>query len=180
MSLKSTIFLAALAPAAVLAQGDAPEARQQAAAAPPNDFDYQAAAASISAELSNPTFVPYSRPNQKIEEWIALGDSYTAGTGSNGNVEGEIFAGDAVRGGHSYPMQMAVDKDNWAFLSGGDETLPRFSFHAYTGDKTDELVSEQLKEGEYKDDKTLPRAQPFGAPQLATVSIGGNDAKLST
>jgi hypothetical protein len=43
------------------------------------DFDFRAAAQSISAELSSPSFVPYSRPNQKVEEFIAPGDSYTAG-----------------------------------------------------------------------------------------------------
>ncbi|RYO79247.1 hypothetical protein DL766_003823 [Monosporascus sp. MC13-8B] len=68
----------------------------------PPDFDFRAAAKSISAELNSPTFVPYSRPAQRVEEFIAAGDSYTAGTGCNGN--NEIIAGDAVRGKRSYPM----------------------------------------------------------------------------
>lgn len=133
---------------------------------------------SISAALADPSFVPYAVPKQKIEEFIALGDSYTAGTGCNGN--NEIIAGDAVRGKRSYPMQMSQDKDNWGFVNHGDEDLPRFSFHAYTGDTSVELVSQQLKQGDYKDDKDLPRGQPFGKPQVAVMTIGGNDAHLST
>lgn len=142
----------------------------------PADFDFGAAAKSISAELSSPSFKPYSKPKQKVEEFIAPGDSYTAGTGCNGN--NEIMAGDAVRGKRSYPMQMSTDADNWDFIN-GDRTLPRFSFPAYTGDKTVELISYQLKKGDYKENnKDLPRGQPFGKPQLAVMTIGGNDAKL--
>lgn len=141
--------------------------------------DTHAAAQSISSILSSPTFVAYSKPKTKIEEFIALGDSYTAGTGCNGL--GEIVESYSVRGQRSYPMQMSTDKDNWAFINGGDETLPRFSFHAYTGDTTTELVAEQIqKMGPYKDDKNLPRNQPFGAPQIAVLTIGGNDAELGT
>lgn len=122
----------------------------------PPDFDYGAAAKSISAELSSPTFVPYSRPAQKIEEFIAPGDSYTAGTGCNGL--SEDFAGSAFRGMRSYPMQMSTDEDNWAFIN-GDATLPRFSFPAYTGDTTVELVSKQLTQGAYKENNKVSTAK---------------------
>jgi hypothetical protein len=54
------------------------------------------------------------------------------------------MAGDAVRGKRSYPMQMSTDADNWEWIN-GDREIPRFSFPAYTGDTTVELVSEQLK-----------------------------------
>jgi hypothetical protein len=143
-----------------------------------DDIDYSAAAQSISAALADPSFVPYTQPNQKIEEFIALGDSYTAGTGCNGL--DEIMAGDALRGKRSYPMQMSQDQDNWAFINNGDDTLPRFSFHAYTGDTSETMLVKQLIPGDYKDDKNLPRAQPFGKPQVAVLTIGGNDAMLST
>lgn len=132
---------------------------------------------SISAVLASPTFVSYSKPKEKIQEFIALGDSYTAGTGCNGN--SERLAGDALRGQRAYPMQMSTDDDHWAFVNHGDRTLPRFSFHAYTGDKSLKLIDQQLKQGEYKDDKNLPRNQPFGKPQVAVLTIGGNDARLS-
>lgn len=142
-------------------------------------LDFASAASSISAYISSPTFVPYSRPNQKVEEWIALGDSYTAGTGCNGLNE-IVGGGDAARGKRSYPMQMSTDTDSWSFINNGDDALPRFSFSAYTGDTTVELVTEQLNQGPWKSNNVnLPR-HPFGSPQLAVVTIGGNDAKLST
>jgi len=141
------------------------------------DDDLAIAMQSISAELAAPTFVPYAQPSQTVEEFIALGDSYTAGTGSNGL--GEYFAGDAIRGLHSYPMLMATDPDSWAMINDGDDTLPRLSFHAYTGDLSMDLVKDQLQQGDYQDDKDLPRSQQFGKPQLSVVTIGGNDAKLS-
>lgn len=141
-------------------------------------FDFHGARQRIFDEMNSTDFVPYTKPSQKIEEFIALGDSYTAGTGCNG-VDEIIAGGDAARGKRSYPMQMSTDEDNWGFINNDDEKLPRFSFHAHTGDTTTELVTEQLKSGDYKDDKNLPRAQPFGKPQVAVVTIGGNDAGLS-
>lgn len=144
---------------------------------PPADFDLGAAVQSISAELSSPSFVAYAKPSQKVEEFIAAGDSYTAGPGCNGNQQ--IFAGDAVRGQKSYPMQMASDGGHWKDIN-GDETLPRFSFSAFTGDKAADLIREQLIQGDFKENnKEFDRGQPFGKPQLAVVSIGGNDAMLS-
>lgn len=146
---------------------------------PPN-ADYAAAVKSISAELSSPTFKAYAKPAEPVREFIALGDSYTAGCGANGDVNGERFAGDAYRGKHAYPMQMYGDADNWLEVN-GDKTLPRFSFPAYTGDTSVELIKEQLTQGEYKaNNRELPRAQPFGKPQLAVMTIGGNDAMLAT
>jgi hypothetical protein len=141
------------------------------------DIDYGVAAESISAVLADPTFVPYVKPTQKVSEWIAVGDSYTAGTGCNGN--DERMGGDALRGQRSYPMQMAQDADNWGFVN-NDETLPRFSFHAYTGDKVQDMVAHQLKQSDYREGDDPPRDGPFGKPQLAAVTIGGNDAMLST
>lgn len=84
-----------------------------------------------------------------MEECIALGDSYTAGTGCNGQNE-TVGGGDAARGKRSYPMQMSTDTDSWSFINNGDNTLPRFSFSAYTGHTTVELVTEQLNQGPWK------------------------------
>ncbi|EME43461.1 hypothetical protein DOTSEDRAFT_25397 [Dothistroma septosporum NZE10] len=117
--------------------------------------DVSAVASSIAASLSSPTFVPYVRPKQKIEDFIAIVDSFTAGTGSNG--QGEVLAGDAVRGQRAYPMPMSTDESGWQFVNGGNVALPRFSFHTYTGDTTVQVVTEQLNSGDYKDDKGLPR-----------------------
>jgi hypothetical protein len=126
--------------------------------------------------LADPSFLPYTRPTQKISEFIAVGDSYTAGTGCNGI--NEQMGGDAIRGKRAYPRQMAQDTDNWAFIN-NDDTLLRFSFHAYTGDKVEELVAYQLKQGNYLEGDDRPRNQPFGKLQIAVMTIGGNDTMLS-
>ena len=146
------------------------------ATGPALSVDFASAASSISALINSPTFSAYAKPKEKVQEWIALGDSYTAGTGCNGLQE-IVGGGDACRGKRSYPMQMSTDKDGWDFVN-GDGDPPRFSFSAYTGDTTVELVSQQLAQGDWKQtNPDLPR-HPFGKPQLAVVTIGGNDAKF--
>jgi hypothetical protein len=77
---------------------------------PSATIDYSAAAKSISAVLNSPTFAPYMRPAGKTEEFIALGDSYMAGIGSNG--EKEVLGGAAERGERAFPMLMSKDYDN--------------------------------------------------------------------
>ena len=140
-------------------------------------YNFASAASSISLFTSSPSFTPYAKPNQKVEEWIALGDSYTAGTGCNGL--NEVLAGDAVRGQRAYPMHMSTDTDSWAYIN-GDDTLPRFTFSAYVGDTPIELVTQQLRQGAFVPSNiNLPR-HAIGKPQLAVVTIGGNDAGLST
>ena len=141
-------------------------------------YDFASAASSISAFTSSPSFTPYAKPNQKVEEWIALGDSYTAGTGCNG-LDEIIGGGDAERGKRAYPMQMSTDTDNWDFIN-GDDTLPRFTFSAYTGDTTVELVTKQLVQGAFDPNNLNVPRPAMGKPQLAVVTIGGNDALLST
>lgn len=137
--------------------------------------DLKAAADAVYAELKSSSFVPYKKPKQRVSEWIALGDSYTAGTGANG--KSNDFASEAFRGEKSFPMQMSMDHDNWGFIN-GDTHLPQFSFHAYMGDTTTEVVKEQLKQGNFKDEIKTGRNQQFGKPQIATLTIGGNDALL--
>ncbi|KAH8888984.1 hypothetical protein GQ53DRAFT_825751 [Thozetella sp. PMI_491] len=132
----------------------------------------------IDTYRNDPNFVRYEKPTQKVEEWIALGDSYTAGTGSNGDKE---KAGvDAVRGLHSWAHQMSEDAGKWQEIN-GEGDLPRFTWSAYTGDRTKELRDQQLKEGVFEDRAWANRGRgiPFGKPQLAAMTIGGNDALLS-
>lgn len=73
---------------------------------------------------------------------------------------------------------MSLDALSWEYIN-DDRTLPRFSFHAYTGDKTPQLITEQLKQGAYKANNLKPRNQPFGEPQVAVLTIRGNNAMLS-
>jgi hypothetical protein len=107
---------------------------------------------------------------KKIEEFIAAGDSYTAGPGCNGN--DETFAGDAVRGKRSYPVQMPTDADNWEFIN-RDKTLPRFSFPAYTGDTTVELLTEQLTRGDFKENNQNLALSHSESPSLLWYRLVG-------
>ena len=144
------------------------------AQSPGSPFDYVAETRALKAELE--TYKPYSKPNQKIKEFITPGDSYTAGIGCNGIKD--AMAWDAYRGKKSYPMQMKDDVDNWEKIN-GDREPPRLTFPAFTGDTSRELVQEQLNQGPYKDNNwNFERAIPFGKPQIAIMSIGGNDAGL--
>ncbi|KAK3314056.1 SGNH hydrolase-type esterase domain-containing protein [Apodospora peruviana] len=161
MALKS-IYMVALAAGVALAQ---------------DTVDIAAEKLQMQAELSSPDFKPYTRPTGKVTEFITLGDSYTAGTGCNGDKE--KVGGDAVRGKRSYPFQMKDDADSWEFIN-GDDTKPRLTFSAYTGDTSVELITQQLKQGGYKENNwDSARDIPFGHPQLGIMSIGGNDAHLS-
>jgi hypothetical protein len=84
-------------------------------------YDFVSASSSISSYMHSPTFTPYVKPAQKVEEWIALGDSYTSGLGANG--VNESFADPAGRGHRSYPMQMRDDKGNWSSINDGDASV---------------------------------------------------------
>ncbi|KAK4452235.1 SGNH hydrolase-type esterase domain-containing protein [Podospora aff. communis PSN243] len=132
----------------------------------------------IDSYRKDPNFVPYETPTQKVAEWIALGDSYTAGTGSNGDKE--KVGVDAVRGMRSWAHQMSEDAGRWQEINGGGD-LPRFTWTAYTGDRAQELRSQQLREGAFENRAWANRGRgiPFGKPQLAAMTIGGNDALLS-
>jgi len=129
--------------------------------------------------LADPNFVRYEKPTQKVEEWIALGDSYSAGTGSNGI--GEKAGVDAVRGLRSWAHQMSEDGGRWEEITGAGD-IPRFTWSAFTGDRAKELREQQLNDGPFEDRAWANRGRgiPFGKPQLAAMTIGGNDALLST
>ncbi|KAM7215674.1 SGNH hydrolase-type esterase domain containing protein [Rhypophila decipiens] len=164
MTLKSSCFsLAALAASALVAA---------------QEVDIATELQRMTDALNSGDFVEYTRPNQKVTEFITLGDSYTAGTGSNGDKE--KVGGAAVRGKRAYPFHMRDDTDSWEFIN-GDSTVPRLTFSAFTGDTSVELITQQLKPGGYKDNNwDQARDIPFGHPQLGVLTIGGNDAKLST
>jgi len=121
---------------------------------------------------------PFVRPNQKITEFLALGDSWTAGVGSNGRPE--RVGGLAERGWSAYPFQMLRDEAMWEYIN-GDSTFPRLNFLAHTGDKVKQLVDKQLTvQGEW-DHRNWDEARgmPFGHPQIAVMTVGGNDAHFS-
>lgn len=116
-------------------------------------YDFVSAASSISAFTSTTSFTPYSISNQKMEGWIALGDSDKARSGYNRL--NEILAVDVVPRKRAFPMEMSADTNDRGFIN-GDDTLPRFTFSAYTSDTTVELVSEQLTQGAFVTTNIIP------------------------
>ncbi|KAK3325221.1 SGNH hydrolase-type esterase domain-containing protein [Apodospora peruviana] len=135
--------------------------------------------AEINDFLKDPNFKKYEKPTKPVKEWIALGDSYSAGTGSNG--DGEIAGKDAVRGLRSWAHQMSEDTNRWKEINGEGDT-PLFTWSAYTGDRAKELRENQLNDGPFEKESWANRGRAinFGKPQLAAMTIGGNDALLST
>ena len=121
---------------------------------------------------------PYVRPNQRITEFVALGDSWTSGVGSNGRPE--RVGGFAERGLSSYPFQMSRDDAMWEYIN-NDTTTPRLNFLAHTGDKIKELLEDQLTiQGGWEfRNWDHARGMPFGHPQIAVVTVGGNDAHFA-
>ncbi|KAM7205534.1 SGNH hydrolase-type esterase domain containing protein [Naviculisporaceae sp. PSN 640] len=121
---------------------------------------------------------PYVKPTGKVFEFVALGDSITAGCGANGIPE--RFGGTAERGRHAYPMQMREDVDMWEIIN-GERMKPNLTFLAYTEDRFRHVRDRQLQsDGPYMPDNwDQGRGAPFGNPQFAVMTIGGNDADFT-
>ncbi|KAM7217368.1 SGNH hydrolase-type esterase domain containing protein [Rhypophila decipiens] len=132
----------------------------------------------VVAGLGWPLDRPYVKPTQPVSEIIALGDSFTSGVGSNGLLE--RFAGVAGRGLRSYPIQMVRDLDMWEIIN-GERKEPRLTFLAHHSDTTEDVIERQLvNDGPFqKDSWELARGAPFGNPQLAVMTVGGNDASVA-
>lgn len=84
---------------------------------------------------------PYVTPltTDRITEWIALGDSVTAGVGSNG-LEDYIRGSDSChRYKHSYPVQMQ-ENTRWP----RDARDRKFTFGACSGAMIDDVEKNQV------------------------------------
>ena len=99
-------------------------------------------------------FTPHDPPFN----WYALGDSYTAGPGAGALDPSN--SGKCSRSQGSYGRQLSQD---WLYDTGNDLT-----FLACTGDVTDDFIKNQL-----------PEVSSDPAPDLAILTIGGNDIGFS-
>ncbi|GME29000.1 putative esterase family protein [Neofusicoccum parvum] len=107
-----------------------------------------------------------------ISEILAIGDSYTAGIGSNGlpdRIEGSF---DCSRYDQAWPLQLQ-GKDDWSQFNG--DTHPVLTFGACTGHKMDDLVKNQLKQGDPNPNLEFTN---IGKPQISVLTISGNDAEF--
>lgn len=146
----------------------------------------------VASAASSASLAPYIKPSQvcvrsaksslgrdtneliqKVETVLAIGDSYTAGIGSNGRPDYYYNSFDCRRYRSSYPIQL-VSSNYWRDFNGGD--LPSLIFGACSGAKMADLRAKQLEQG-------IPNPNleytNIGQPQLAVVTITGNDVGFS-
>ena len=111
---------------------------------------------------------------QVIDHILAVGDSYTAGIGSNGE-NAEIGYTKCSRYYSSWPMQLR-DKNDWNEINDGKR--PDLTFGACSGNVMKDLREKQLQQGDPVDTgKNM--FTPIGKPQIAVLTISGNDAEFS-
>lgn len=127
--------------------------------------------ASIASAVSAAGLKPYVTPlaTDEIKEWTALGDSYTAGIGADSKSDFIDGSGKCSRFKKAYPVQMNADT-RWP----GDPATRRLNFGACSGAKMQDLLDKQLS------DKAHEPYVDFGKPQLAVVTISGNDLNFRT
>jgi hypothetical protein len=119
--------------------------------------------------ISTSSFAAYAKPSQKVTEFIAIGDSYTAGVGSNGAPDYIHGSGDCSRYDKGWPLQLQ-NLDEWEEFNDG---VPVLNFEACTGAKMQDVIDKQLNlgDGTWRDTPY----HDFGRPQLAVLTISGND-----
>lgn len=111
---------------------------------------------------------------------MAIGDSYTAGIGSNG--EDDMWNNDDCSRYHgSWPVQLS-EMDEWERL-GKDNQKPFLTFGACSGNVMEHVRDRMLEQGDALDtrkpwEKDWPYT-PIGKPQIAVMTISGNDVQFS-
>jgi len=138
---------------------------QSAAAFPLEDRDADPHMASIIALANVPKFTAPIVANRDITDWLALGDSFSAGISAD--VPADQLNWWCSRFKRSYPNQM---NENPRFP--GHSTSRTFVFGACTGGKMQDVIDKQIELGDPDLTATYPK---IGKPQIGTVSIGGND-----
>ena len=132
----------------------------------PRDGDSQVA--SIIASANVPKYTPPSTATRDITDWLAIGDSFSAGISAD--VPEDELNWSCSRFKKSYPNQM---NENPRFP--GHSTSRTFVFGACSGGKMQDLIDHQIELGDPDLNANYPK---IGKPQIGTVSISGNDLKF--
>ena len=121
---------------------------------------------SVSAAAASLGLADYVTPLvfDDITEWIPLGDSFTAGIGSNGPDDYMEFSQDCSRYQQAYPVIMNQN-EQWS----GNAATRTLNFGACSGNKMQDVTDKQLSDNATVDYKN------FGTPQVAVITISGND-----
>ena len=137
-------------------------------AAPLETRDTDPVASAIAA-AGVPKYVAPATMNRDITDWLAIGDSFSAGISAD--VPADELEYDCSRFKQSYPNQMNNDP-----RFPGHSTSRTFVFGSCSGAKMQDVVDKQIELGT-PDTSTYPK---IGAPQIGTLSIGGNDLGFGT
>ena len=124
--------------------------------------------ASIVASANVPNYIPPTTANRDITDWLAIGDSFSAGISAD--VPDDEINWSCSRFKQSYPNQM---NENPRFP--GHSTSRTFVFGACSGGKMQDLLDHQIELGDPDLSANYPN---IGKPQIGTVSIAGNDLKF--
>ena len=122
-------------------------------------------------DVKSDTVIQYTPPDlgAPILEWTALGDSYTAGIGSNGPEGKEDGSKKCARYSMSYPDTMNGD----ARWEGTSQLARTLNFGACTGDVMVDVTNNQLSQ------QAAAPYKNFGKPAIVTMTISGNDLGFS-
>jgi lysophospholipase L1-like esterase len=115
-----------------------------------------------------------------VDQILAIGDSYTAGIGSNG-LPNEWGHTNCSRYDGAWPVLLSY-KPEWKDF-GKDGNQPILTFGACSGNVMKDVREKMLGQGPAKDTSKLGSRDnpytPIGKPQIAVMTISGNDMKFS-
>lgn len=122
--------------------------------------------ASVIAAAGVPKYVAPTTMNRDITDWLAIGDSFSAGISAD--VSDDQLNWWCSRFKQSYPNQMNNDPR----FPGHSSSSRTFVFGACSGAKMQDIVDKQIELGTPDLSATYPR---IGKPQVGTLSFSGND-----
>lgn len=110
----------------------------------------------------------HNNPPNQVFDWVALGDSYSAGPGAGNEFDPSRPSGDCMRRNKAYAPILQND-DGMLGPEGPNSGKPVFRFASCQGHTTKNLL-------DFRDPVTNQLNQVFSDTSLVTLSIGGNDA----
>ncbi|KAI1375831.1 SGNH hydrolase-type esterase domain-containing protein [Hypoxylon crocopeplum] len=125
----------------------------------------------LAVAIAVANITPYAAPSsmqRDITDWLAIGDSFSAGISAD--VESDELNSACKRFKKSYPYQMNEDP-----RFPGHATSRTFAFGSCSGATTKDILDNQIELGRPDPDAVYT---PIGNPQIATVSLSGNDLKF--
>jgi lysophospholipase L1-like esterase len=129
--------------------------------------------AKVAALISAANLTPYVPPpsGSQVTEYLAIGDSYSAGVGADGSDDYEESSLTCNRFLHAMPHQLSTNP----WLPGRGRNL---NFGSCTGALVQDILDHQLMQGPAFRAPLLAQYTPIGKPQVATLSAGGNDLEF--